>query len=103
MSVSNAISTIVKLGLVAAVVYVLWNWNAGSSGGDDRSADAERSCVDEIRIRFDTTTVRANSVRVNAGGFVVRATMTLARGNVAKVTCLTNEHGRVRDVMVDEH
>jgi len=98
----NAVSTIIKLGLVVAAIYIYLNWNEGNSEGDELSAYAEKSCVDEIRSRFDTTTVRANSVRENANGFVVRASMTLARGNIAKVTCLTNEHGRVRDVMVDE-
>lgn len=102
MGASSAISSVVKLGLIAAAVYVLWNWNSDNSGADDLSAYAEKSCVDEIRSRFDTTTVRANSVRENANGFVVRATMTLARGNKASVTCLTNELGSVRDVMVEE-
>lgn len=102
MSASSAISNAVKLGLIAAGAYVFWNWTAGTSGEDDLSAYAEKSCIDEIRSRFDTTTVRANSVRPNASGFVVRTTMTLARGNTASVTCLTNEHGRVRDVVVDE-
>jgi len=102
MSASSAISNLIKLGLIVAGIYAFWQWNASNSGGDDLSAYAEKSCVDEIRSRFDTTTVRPNSVRENASGFVVRVSMTLARGNVAKVTCLTNEHGRVMDVMVDE-
>ena len=98
----SAISNVIKLGLLAVAGYVLWNWNATRSGGDDLSAYAEKSCVDEVRVRYETTSVRANSVRENASGFVVRATMTLARGNKASVTCLTNEHGRVRDVMIEE-
>jgi len=102
MRAGNAVLNLIKLGLIAAGMYVLWQWNATRSGGEDLSAYAEKSCVDEIRSRFDTTTVRANSVRENTNGFVVRVSMTLARGNVAKVTCLSNEHGRVIDVMVDE-
>jgi hypothetical protein len=90
------------LAIFIFTAYTLWNWKFGGAGGGDVMAYAERSCVDEIRSRYDTTTVRSNSVRENASGFVVRGSMTLARGDVARVTCLTNEHGRVRDVIVEE-
>jgi hypothetical protein len=82
----KALGNLVMLAIIVAGAWYLWNWQ----------------CVDELRSRFDTTTVRANSVRENANGFTVRATMTLARGNTARATCLTSHNGRVVDVLVDE-
>ena len=98
----RTISNLIVLAIIIFIAYTLWNWKFGAAGGSDLMAYAEKSCIDEVRSRYDTTTVRSNSVRENASGFVVRGSMTLARGNVAKVTCLTNEHGRVRDVIVEE-
>jgi hypothetical protein len=98
----KAISNLVVLAIIGTAAYALWNWKFAGTGGSEAMAYAEKSCIDEIRSRYDTTTVRSNSVRENASGYVVRGSMTLARGNVAKVTCLTNEHGRVRDIFVQE-
>jgi hypothetical protein len=98
----KAISNLIVLAVIVGGAYYLWNWQFGDAGSSEAMGYAETSCVDEIRSRFDTTTVKANSVRENANGFVVRATMTLARGNIARVTCLTNENGSVKDVVVDE-
>jgi hypothetical protein len=98
----RTISNLVVLAIIVGGAYYLWNWKSASTGSSEAMAYAEESCVSEIRGRFDTTTVRSNSVKKNANGYVVKGSMTLARGNVAKVTCLTNEHGRVRDVSVDE-
>ena len=98
----RAISNLIVLAMIAGGVYYLWNWQFGSAGNDEAASYAETSCVDAIRSRYDTTTVKANSVRENANGFVVRATMTLARGDMARATCLTNDNGTVRDIVVDE-
>jgi hypothetical protein len=99
----RAISNLIVFAIIVAGVYYLWNWKFGSTGANELMRYAEMSCVDEVRSRFDTTTVKANSVRENANGFVVRATMTLARGDRARVTCLTNRNGAVMDVTVYEY
>jgi riboflavin biosynthesis pyrimidine reductase len=98
----KALGNLVMLAIIVAGAWYLWNWQFGGGGDSEAMSYAERSCVDELRSRFDTTTVRANSVRENANGFTVRATMTLARGNTARATCLTSHNGRVVDVLVDE-
>ena len=102
MRASNVLSNLVALGIIAAIGYLFMNWNSGATSDDDNSTYAERSCVDEIRSRYDTTRVTTNSVKPTNGGYVVKSSITLARGNTAKVTCLTNEYGRVRDVIIDE-
>jgi hypothetical protein len=98
----RAISNLVVLAIIVGGTYYLWNWQFGAAGVDEAMGYAEQSCADEVRSRYDTTTVKANSVRENANGYTVRATMTLARGDVARVTCLTNSNGSVRDIAVDE-
>lgn len=97
----KAISNLVVLAIIVGVVYTLWNWNFAGTADNEAMGYAQSSCVDAIRSRFDTTSVKAHSVRENSNGFTVRGSMTLARGNVAKVTCLTNHNGTVRDVFVD--
>ena len=97
----GAIRNLLVLALMVWGGWTLWNWQFGS-GGSDAMAYAEKSCVDEVRARYETTAVRGNSVRENANGFTVRASMTLARGPTARVTCLTNHNGRVTEVIVEE-
>ena len=97
------IKNLVVLAIIMAGAYYLWNWNYGGAGSNEFMDYAERSCVDAIRNRFDATAVSSNSVRENADGFVIRATITLERGGTARVTCLTNQRGSVTDVSVYEN
>ena len=99
----RTISNLAVLALIVAGVYFFWTGEFGGTGIDQMMNHAEKSCVDEVRSRYDTTTVKANSVRENANGFVVQATLTLARGNTARATCLTNQNGSVTDVTVYEY
>lgn len=99
----RAISNLIVLVVLGVGAYALWQWKAASSGASDLARHVERSCIDEIRSRFDTTSVKANSVRESANGFAVRATATLARGNVARVTCLTSPNGTVLDITLHEY
>lgn len=98
----GALRNLVVLALIAWGAVWLWNYRFGSAGDDEAMAYAGRSCVDEVRARYDTTAVNANSVRENANGFTVRASMTLARGGTARLTCLTSPNGRVTEIIVEE-
>jgi len=98
----KAISNLVVLAIIVGAVYTLWNWKFGGTADNEAMGYAESSCVSSIRSRFDTTSVKAHSVKENSNGFTVRGSMTLARGNIAKVTCLTNANGTVIDILVDE-
>jgi hypothetical protein len=98
----RALQNTIVLALIGYGAYTAWNWQFGAAGGDESERFAEQSCIDSVRNRFDTSGVRVNSVRANEKGYVVRASMTLARGGIAKVTCLTNENGTVEDVFVEE-
>ena len=98
----RTITNLVVLALIIGVAYSLWNWQSPGRGDDDAARYAEKSCADSIRARFDVTSVKANSVRRNDNGFVVRASVTLSRGAIARATCVTNLNGTVEDVMIDE-
>lgn len=98
----KTISNLVVLAIIVGAAYTLWNWKFAGTADNEAMGYAESSCVSAIRGRFDTTSVKSYSVKENSNGFTVRGSMTLARGNVAKVTCLTNANGTVIDVLVDE-
>lgn len=96
------IMNLVVIAAIGFAAYTLWNWQFPSSGNDEAMRYAESSCIDTIRSRFDVTNVKSNSVRSNENGYVVRASMTLSSGGIAKATCLTNANGSIEDVFVEE-
>lgn len=102
VSVGRSFGTIIKIGFVAGCAFALFKWSPLGLQDDDSIKFAERSCADEINSRFDGTSIRIYSVNETNDGFVVRASITLAKGNTAKVVCLTNTHGSVRDVTIEE-
>lgn len=98
----RAISNLVVLAIIVGAAYTLWNWKFAGTADNELMGYAESSCVAAMRSRFDTTSVKSHSVKENSNGFTVRGSMTLARGDAAKVTCLTNANGTVIDVFVEE-
>ena len=98
----GAIRNLFVLGLIVWGAWALWNWKFGAAGGGEMEKAASQSCIEEARSRYDITGASAHSVQANTNGFVVKGTMTLARGGNAKLTCLTNHNGRVTQVMVEE-
>lgn len=98
----GAIRNALVLALIGWGAWTLWHWQFGGGNDGAMAAAAQRSCVDEARSRYSVSGVRAHSVEPNANGFVVKGTMTLARGGNVKLTCLTNHNGRVTQVMVEE-
>ena len=56
----------------------------------------------EIAKRYDVKTARVCAINENANGYVARATATLSKGGTAKINCLTNAHGGVKDITVEE-
>jgi hypothetical protein len=102
MKISEIFGTIVKAALLFGLIYAAVTWQDISPVDDDVKAFAEQACITEIRHRFNITTIRAYAVNKNSNGYTVRATVTLAKGNTAKVNCLTNTHGGVRDITIEE-
>ena len=98
----RAISNLIVLAIIVVGVYTLWNWKFAGTADSELMGYAESSCVSAIRSRFNTTSVKSHSVKENSNGFTMRGSITLARGDTAKVTCLTNANGTVIDVLVEE-
>ena len=98
----QAIKNLVVLAIFGAGAYYLWNTQFASTGSGGQSSYAENACHDAIRNRYNPSTVRINSVKANANGFVVRGSMTLTQGRIASVDCLTNQNGTVEDIVVNE-
>ncbi len=102
MNIGASIENTLKAAFVIGFVYALVNWEFGETQNGDASYFAEKACVDEINDRFNPSTVRVYAINDNNNGYVVRATVTLAKGKPAKVTCLTNTNGGVREVTIRE-
>ena len=102
MNIGATIGNVIKVAVVLGCIYALVKWEFMETQDDDVRGFAEKACIDEIEDRFDTATVRIYTVNETNNGYVVRATATLARGNTAKVYCLTNTHGGVEEIMIEE-
>ncbi len=102
MKIGASFGLILKAVIVCGCIYAFVKWEFDKPQDNDASDFAEKSCVDEIDDRFDVTTVSAYSVNETNNGYVVRASVTLAKGTRAKVYCLTNTHGRVKEIMIEE-
>ena len=102
MNIGASIGNLIKVALVLGGIYVFVNWEFMETQDDEVRSFAEKACTDEIEDRFDTSTVRVYAVNDNNNGYVVRATVTLARGNTAKVYCLTNTNGGVEEITIEE-
>jgi len=102
MNISRATGSIVKAAILIGIAYGILNWQDINLPDDGVKDFAEKACISEITQLFNVTRVRVYAINENSNGYVVRATVTLAKGNTAKVNCLTNDHGGVRDISIEE-
>ena len=102
MNIRETVFGIGKFALLVGLIYAVVNWKDDNLLGNGVQDFAEQSCIDEIKKRFEVSRVSTFAVNENNTGYVVRATAALTKGGNAKVTCLTNRHGGVRDVAIEE-
>ncbi len=102
MKIGKTIGNILTTVVVFACIYGIMKWEFIKPQDDDVSDFAEKACADEIGDRFDASRVRVYAVNETNNGYVVRASVTLARGTTAKVHCLTNAHGGVKEITIEE-
>jgi hypothetical protein len=102
MTIRESIGSLFKVAVVGACVYGFVKWGPLETENDDIGDFAERDCIDEIRSRYDVSRISVYELSKRDDGYAVRASVTLARGPVAKATCLTNRQGGVREVVLDE-
>lgn len=99
---SQALGNLVKLALFCGGAYLAYNWYSDSSGTDEVAEFAKSACLDATRRRVDISGARVYEVTESSRGFVVRISATLTRGKPVKVACVTNTHGGVTDLDIDE-
>ncbi len=102
MKIGETIGNILKAVIVSGCIYGIVKWDFIKPQDGDISDFAEKACVDEIGDRFEASRVKAYAVNESNNGYVVRASVTLARGTIAKVYCLTNAHGGVKEITIEE-
>ena len=102
MKIGKTIGEIVKAVLLVGLIYAVVNWQDVDKVDDDVREFAEQACITEIGHRYNVSTARVYAVNENSNGYTVRVTVTLAKGNTAKVNCLTNTHGGVKDITIEE-
>ncbi len=102
MRVGDTIGTLLKAAVLCGCAYAIWQWDVINPQDDDVTNFAEKTCTDEIGRRFNASMVNVYSVKETNIGYVVRASVTLPKGTVAKVYCLTNTHGGVREITIEE-
>ena len=102
MRARQIIDNLLKLAIAGACVYAFTVWQGTETQDSGLEEFAEAACVDEIGIRYDVGSIRAYDVEETSNGYTVRATAKSARGAPVKIVCVTNEHGGVRDIAIDE-
>lgn len=102
MKIGETIGSIVKAALLIALIYAVVKWQDDDLLDDDLGDFAEQACISEIGQRFNVSRVNVYAVNENSNGYVIRATVELTKGNTAKVACVTNSHGGVKDIAIEE-
>lgn len=102
MTMSKLTGNLIKALILLAGIYAFVQWGPIGMQADDVTEFAEKACQDEVNARYNVSTVRVYNVSETNNGYVVRITVTSAGGSPAKVVCLTNAQGGVRDISIDE-
>lgn len=96
------VGNLVKAAILLAGIYAIVTWGPAVLQEDSATQFAEKACRDEVNARYNVSTVRVYDVDETNDGYVVRITVTSSGGKPAKVVCLTNAQGGVRDISIDE-
>jgi len=102
MRIRDTIGSLLKAAVFCACVYGVVKWDPIELLEDDVIEFAEQACIDEIRNRYNASTVSVYEVKESNNGYVVRASIVLARGKRAKGICLANVHGGVREISIEQ-
>ena len=102
MRIQTALGHIFKAAVLVAGFYAVLNWETITSSKNDAKSFAERACITGISDRYKVSGVKPYSIKENSNGFVVRASINLPNGSAAKVFCLTNSHGGVQEITIEQ-
>ena len=102
MRTRQILGNLFKLAMLCVCFYAVIEWRGAESQDSTLEEFAENACVDEIRNRYNLSSLGAYDVAETGTGYTVRVSATSSRGTRVKVVCLTNDHGGVRDIEIDE-
>jgi hypothetical protein len=102
MRIRDTVGNLLKAAVLCACVYGAVKWGPSEPLEDDVNEFAERACIDEIRDRYDASSVNVYDVTESNNGYVIRASITLAKGKRAKGICLANTHGGIREITIEQ-
>ena len=102
MRIGRFTGSLFKAILLVACVIGVVNWQSNEPDESDVTDFATKACVDEIDGRYNVSNAKAYDIDRNSTGYVVRVSVTPPRGSPAKVICLTNAHGGIREIIVDD-
>jgi hypothetical protein len=102
MRIGETISSIVKIAVVVACVYAFLKWQFTEPQLDEIGQFAEKACVDQMIGRYNAKAAKVYSVKKNESGYVVRASLTFANGTPARVYCLANNQGGVKELILEQ-
>lgn len=88
--------------ILGACVYGFMKWQSVDSASSEVTNFATDACVDAASARYDISDPKPYKTVPNSTGYVVRVSVTTARGNPAKVICLANAHGGINEVTIDD-
>lgn len=102
MGIRRIAGNIVPLVILGAGIYFFMQWQGeqAQDGGNDNFAKS--ACVDEVGVRYEVSNVRPYEVEATGTGYTVRITAKSASGSPVRIVCLTNSHGGVRSISIDE-
>ena len=103
MKLAARFDGLLKILLIGGALYLAVTWYLGGSQAVGNGEHARTTCAREIRHKFGGESVRVTSVKPNSSGYIVRASITVRPGTIARVYCLTNESGWVKDIQLVEH
>lgn len=102
MKIRQLTGNLLKGMILGACVYGFMKWQALDSASSDVTSFATDACVDAASARYNISDPKPYRTAPNSDGYVVRVSVTTARGNPAKVICLANAHGGIDEVTIDE-
>jgi hypothetical protein len=94
--------SLLKGMILGACVYGFMKWQSVDSASSEVTNFATDACVDAASARYDISDPKPYKTVPNSTGYVVRVSVTTARGNPAKVICLANAHGGINEVTIDD-
>ena len=73
MRLRDTFGNLLKAALLCACVYAVVKWGPIAPQEDEVNRFAEKACIDEIRNRYDASTVNVYKINESSNGYVIRA------------------------------